>query len=159
MNHSPLQELSPLGYDRSEPISPQRKHGGGRPRSANSVLDFSERWGISEKSARRLIGRNLSDDALAVLVAESKRYRAAQLHQVSPHGKYSGGMRALGMVSRVPGVLSDEFSSLKITASSPHPIGMYPEYPIPEEKEFSALAYCGRYPERHDSRAWNSPAM
>lgn len=85
-------------------MSPRRKHGGGRPRSANSVLDLSERWGISEKSARRLIGRNLSDEAMAVLVAESKRYRAAQLHHISPHGKYSGGMKALGMVSRVPAV-------------------------------------------------------
>jgi hypothetical protein len=67
------------------------------------VLDFAERWGVSEKSARRLSALHLPEEALAVLVAESKRYRAAQLHHTPSHGKYRGGMAALGMRSRVPG--------------------------------------------------------
>jgi hypothetical protein len=83
-------------------MSPRRRHGGGRPRSANSVLDLAERWGISEKSARRLSARNLSDGAMAVLVAEAKRYRAAQMHHIAPQGRYTGGLRARGMKSRVP---------------------------------------------------------
>ncbi len=83
-------------------MSPRRKHGGGRPRSSDSVLDFAERWGISEKSARRLRASNLPDEAMAILVAESKRYRAAQLHLTASHGKYTGGLKGLGMRSRIP---------------------------------------------------------
>jgi hypothetical protein len=83
-------------------MSPRRKHSGGRPRSANSVLTLAERWGISEKSARRLAALSLPDDAMAILVAESKRYRAAQQRLTPSHGKYIGGMAALGMKSRVP---------------------------------------------------------
>jgi hypothetical protein len=88
-------------------MSPRRRHGGGRPRSENSVLNLAERWGISEKSARRLNVRQLSDEAMAVLVAEVKRYRAAQLRYGSPHGKYTGGLKALGMKSRVPARLRE----------------------------------------------------
>lgn len=83
-------------------MSPRRKHGGGRPRSSDSMLDFAEHWGISEKSARRLRARNLPQEAMAILVAESKRYRAAQLHHIESHGKYTGGLRGLGMRSRIP---------------------------------------------------------
>ena len=82
-------------------MSPRRKHSGGRPRSANSILNLAEHWGISEKSARRLQACKLPDEALAVLVAETKRYRAAQLHHAA-RGKYIGGLRGLGMRSRVP---------------------------------------------------------
>jgi hypothetical protein len=84
-------------------MSPRRKHGGGRPRSANSVLDFAERWGISEKSARRLRETNLPDEVMVILVAECKRYRAAQMCNIGARGKYTGGLKALGMRSRVPG--------------------------------------------------------
>jgi len=84
-------------------MSPRRRHAGGRPRSSSSLLDFAERWGVSEKSARRLAALPLSEEALAVLVAESKRFRAAQLHHIPAHARYSGGMAALGMRSRVPG--------------------------------------------------------
>jgi hypothetical protein len=84
-------------------MSPRKRHGGGRPRSAHSILDMADRWGISEKSARRLAARNLPEEAMVILVAESKRSRAAQMHQVAPHGPYRGGMRALGLKSRVPG--------------------------------------------------------
>jgi hypothetical protein len=83
-------------------MSPRRKHGGGRPRSANSVLDFAERWGISEKSARRLHATNLPDEVMVILVAECKRYREAQMCNVGARGKYTGGLKALGMRSRVP---------------------------------------------------------
>jgi hypothetical protein len=83
-------------------MSPLRRHGGGRPRSAHSVLDVAERWGISEKAARRLAARNLNDDAMAVLVSCCKRYAAAQRREIASQGKYTGGMRALGMRSRVP---------------------------------------------------------
>ena len=84
-------------------MSPLRRHGGGRPRSAHSILDVAERWGISEKAARRLAARRLSEDAMAVLVCDSKRYAAAQQRrQLAVQGKYSGGMRALGMRSRIP---------------------------------------------------------
>ena len=64
-----------------------------KPRSSNSVLDFAERWGISEKSARRLGSSAFPEDAVSVLVAESKRFRAAQLRHVPVHGKYRGGIR------------------------------------------------------------------
>jgi hypothetical protein len=83
-------------------MSPLRRHGGGRPRSAHSILDVVERWGISEKAARRLAALHLSDDAMAILVCDSKRYAAAQRREIPAHGKYTGGMKALGMRSRVP---------------------------------------------------------
>ncbi len=83
-------------------MSPLRRHAGGRPRTADSVLDIAERWGISEKAARRLAALKLDDDAMAILVSDSKRYAAAQRRQVAAQGRYSGGMRALGMRSRIP---------------------------------------------------------
>jgi hypothetical protein len=83
-------------------MSPLRRHGGGRPRSAHSILDVAERWGISEKAARRLARRNVSDDLMAILVYESKRYAAAQRRDIPAQGRYTGGMRALGMRSRIP---------------------------------------------------------
>ena len=83
-------------------MSPLRRHGGGRPRSADSNLDIAERWGISEKAARRLAARKLNDDAMAILVCDSKRYAAAQRREIPAQGKYTGGMKALGMRSRVP---------------------------------------------------------
>ena len=83
-------------------MSPLRRHAGGRPRTADSVLDIAERWGISEKAARRLAALKLDDDAMAILVTDTKRYAAAQRRQVAALGKYSGGMRALGMRSRIP---------------------------------------------------------
>jgi hypothetical protein len=83
-------------------MSPLRRHGGGRPRSAHSILDIAERWGISEKTARRLAARRLDDDAMAILVYESKRFAAAHRREVPIQGRYIGGMRALGMRSRIP---------------------------------------------------------
>jgi hypothetical protein len=83
-------------------MSPLRRHGGGRPRSAHSILDVAERWGISEKAARRLTRRNVSDDLMAILVYDSKRYAAAQRRDIPVQGRYTGGMRALGMRSRIP---------------------------------------------------------
>lgn len=83
-------------------MSPRRRHGGGRPRSAHSILDVVERWGISEKAARRLAARKLDDESMAILVCESKRYAAAQRREIPVRGRYVGGMRALGMRSRVP---------------------------------------------------------
>ena len=83
-------------------MSPLRRHGGGRPRSADSTLGIAERWGISEKAARRLAARKLNDDAMAILVCDSKRYAAAQRREIPAQGKYTGGMKALGMRSRVP---------------------------------------------------------
>jgi hypothetical protein len=83
-------------------MSPLRRHGGGRPRSAQSSLDFAERWGISQKAARRLAARRLNDDALAILVCDSIRNAAAQRREIVAQGRYTGGMRALGMRSRVP---------------------------------------------------------
>ena len=83
-------------------MSPLRRHGGGRPRSTHSILDVVERWGISEKTARRLAARKLDDDAMAILVYESKRYAAVQRREFPVQGRYIGGMRALGMRSRVP---------------------------------------------------------
>ena len=83
-------------------MSPLRRHGGGRPRSAHSILDVAERWGISEKAARRLAALRLADDAMAILVRESKRYAAVQRREVPVQGRYTGGMRALGMRSRIP---------------------------------------------------------
>jgi hypothetical protein len=83
-------------------MSPLRRHGGGRPRSAESILDVAERWGISWRAARRLALLKLDDDAMAILVADSRRYAAVQRREVAVQGKYSGGMRALGMRSRIP---------------------------------------------------------
>jgi hypothetical protein len=39
---------------------------------------------------------------MAILVCDSKRYAAAQRREIPVHGKYTGGMKALGMRSRVP---------------------------------------------------------
>jgi hypothetical protein len=83
-------------------MSPRRKHGGGRPRSAHSILEVAERWGISEKSARRLAALKLDDESMAILVCESKRCAAVQRHEIPIRGRYIGGMRALGMRSRIP---------------------------------------------------------
>jgi len=83
-------------------MSPLRRHGGGRPRSAHSILDVLERWGISEKAARRLAALHLSDDAMAILVCDSNRYAAAQRREIVARGRYIGGMKALGMRSRMP---------------------------------------------------------
>jgi hypothetical protein len=85
-------------------MSPQQRHAGGRPRTANSVLYLVERWGISEKTARRLAARKLDDDAMAVLVHQSKRLAASRRGEIAAVGKYTGGMRALGMRSRIPAV-------------------------------------------------------
>jgi hypothetical protein len=49
-----------------------------------------------------LAARKLDDDAMAILVYESKRYAAVQRREVPGQGRYTGGMRALGMHSRVP---------------------------------------------------------
>jgi hypothetical protein len=65
-------------------------------------LDVAERWGISQKAARRLAARKPDDNAMAILVYESKRYAAVQRREVPVQGRYSGGMRALGMRSRIP---------------------------------------------------------
>jgi hypothetical protein len=83
-------------------MSPLRRHGGGRPRSAVSSLTIAERWGISERAARRLAARNLSDEAMAILACDSQRFAEVQGHWRRPLGKYSGGLRQLGMRSRVP---------------------------------------------------------
>jgi hypothetical protein len=83
-------------------MSPRRRHGGGRPRAANSILEFAERWGISEKAARRLVACPLDDQTMAILVSDSKRCSAAQRREIPTQGKYVGGMRALGMRSRIP---------------------------------------------------------
>jgi hypothetical protein len=49
-----------------------------------------------------LAARKLDDDAMAILVYESKRFAAVQRREVPIQGRYTGGMRALGMRSRVP---------------------------------------------------------
>jgi len=49
-----------------------------------------------------LAARKLGDDAMAILVCDSKRYAAAQRREVAAQGRYTGGMRALGMRSRIP---------------------------------------------------------
>jgi hypothetical protein len=83
-------------------MSPLRRHGGGRPRSAHSILDLAECWGISEKAARRLVMLKLSDDLMVIMVNESLRQAAAQRCHAPAQGRYTGGMRALGMRSRIP---------------------------------------------------------
>jgi hypothetical protein len=83
-------------------MSPFRRHGGGRPRSVDSTLDVAERWGISVRAARRLAARKLDDDLMAIMVCDSKRFAAAQRREITPRGRYTGGMKALGMRSRVP---------------------------------------------------------
>ncbi len=83
-------------------MSPHRRHGGGCPRTAHSIMDVCERWGISFKSARRLAARNLGDDEMAYLVRHIKRCAAAQRREIPVQGRYTGGMRARGMRSRVP---------------------------------------------------------
>jgi len=49
-----------------------------------------------------LARRRLNDDAMAILVCDSKRNAAAQRREIAAQGRYTGGMRALGMRSRVP---------------------------------------------------------
>jgi hypothetical protein len=83
-------------------MSPLRRHGGGRPRSVDSSLEIAERWGISVRAARRLVAQKLDDNLLAILVCDSQRFAAAQRREISPRGRYTGGMKALGMRSRVP---------------------------------------------------------
>jgi hypothetical protein len=83
-------------------MSPLRRHGGGRPRSAHSILDIVERWGISEKAARRLAALRLAENEMAIFVRDSKRFASLQRREVPVQGRYTGGMRALGMRSRVP---------------------------------------------------------
>jgi hypothetical protein len=83
-------------------MSPLRRHGGGRPRAAGSVLTIAERWGISERAARRLARRQLSDEAMAVLACDSQHFSDVQGGWRRPQGKYSGGLKQLGMRSRVP---------------------------------------------------------
>ena len=58
--------------------------------------------GYIQKAARRLAALKLSDDAMAILVCDSKRYAAAQRREIAGQGRYTGGMRALGMRSRIP---------------------------------------------------------
>ncbi len=84
-------------------MSSRRRHGGGRPRSANSILNIAEQWGISEKAARRLAALQLNQEAMAIMVCDSKRHAAAQRGAAERRGRYTGGMKALGMRSRVPG--------------------------------------------------------
>ena len=83
-------------------MSPLRRHGGGRPRSPHSILDIAEQWGISEKAARRLARHNFNDDVMALMAGESRRFAAAQRRQIPSQGKYTGGMKSLGMRSRIP---------------------------------------------------------
>jgi hypothetical protein len=83
-------------------MSPLRRHGGGRPRAAGSILTIAERWGISERAARRLARRHLSDENMALLAHDSRRLADIQSRWQAPQGKYSGGLKQLGMRSRVP---------------------------------------------------------
>jgi hypothetical protein len=83
-------------------MSPLRRHGGGRPRSAGSVLTLAERFGISERAARRLVARNLSEEGMAFLALDSQRLSDIQSRWRVPQGKFTGGLRQLGMRSRVP---------------------------------------------------------
>ncbi len=87
-------------------MSPHRRHGGGRPRSVDSNLEIAERWGISIRAARRLAARTLTEDVMAIMVCDSKRFAAAQRRENIARGRYTGGMKALGMRSRVPAGLA-----------------------------------------------------
>jgi hypothetical protein len=49
-----------------------------------------------------LAAQQVDEEAMAVLVSDSKRCSAAQRREIPAQGKYKGGMRALGMSSRVP---------------------------------------------------------
>jgi hypothetical protein len=49
-----------------------------------------------------LATRNLSDDLMVLMVNESLRQSAAQRRDIPAIGKYTGGMRSLGMRSRIP---------------------------------------------------------
>ncbi len=76
-------------------MSPLRRHGGGRPRTAQSALNLAERWGISWKAARRLAALNLSEESMAIMVADCRRYAAVQRREAEVQGKFTGGLRAL----------------------------------------------------------------
>jgi hypothetical protein len=39
---------------------------------------------------------------MAILVRDSKRFAAAQRREIAARGRYTGGMKALGMRSRIP---------------------------------------------------------
>jgi hypothetical protein len=49
-----------------------------------------------------LAAHSFDDDNMAILVRDSKRYAAVQRREIPVQGRYTGGMRALGMRSRVP---------------------------------------------------------
>jgi hypothetical protein len=49
-----------------------------------------------------LARRKLDDHVMAVMVRDSKRLAAVQRREITPRGRYTGGMKALGMRSRVP---------------------------------------------------------
>jgi hypothetical protein len=55
-----------------------------------------QRVGVFQKKLR------LSDENMAIMVYDSKRCAAAQCSNIPAIGRYSGGMRALGMRSRIP---------------------------------------------------------
>jgi hypothetical protein len=67
-------------------------------------LNLAEKWGISAKAARRLRAMKLDEAALAVMVNDVKRTTAAQRERTGRRG-YLGGMKALGMRSRIPGIV------------------------------------------------------
>jgi hypothetical protein len=83
-------------------MSPRKRHEGGRPRAAESVLHVAERWGIPERTARRLAALKLNDEAMAIMVFESKRLAATRRREIIGGIRHTGGMRALGMRSRIP---------------------------------------------------------
>lgn len=76
----------------------------GRPRSADSLLTFAERWGVSVKVARRLRALKLDDEHMAIMVGDSKHILAARRKLVKPW-RDLGGMRARGMRSRIPAIV------------------------------------------------------
>jgi hypothetical protein len=49
-----------------------------------------------------LAAHKLNDDTMAILVRDSQRYAAVQRREIPVQGRYTGGLRALGMRSRVP---------------------------------------------------------
>jgi hypothetical protein len=53
-----------------------------------------------------LAAQKLDDDLMAIMVCHSKRFAAAQRREITPRGRYTGGMKALGMRSRVPAGLA-----------------------------------------------------